>query len=106
MDSPFEIKTDTTGFGSPARSYAKKRLSPNELLIKDPYTTFFFQWNGEENFGLKFGDYLVIDRGQIPDLEDLVVFNSGDKLSVDYFRNVDPQKLWGVVTWTLSKKKK
>jgi hypothetical protein len=40
MDS-FTINTKTTGFGSPARAYSTKRLDPNDLLITDPYSTFF-----------------------------------------------------------------
>ena len=81
MDS-FEIKTKTTGFGSPARAYVEKRLDPNDLLISDPYSTFFFQWEGEEKFDLIFGDYLVVDRSSIPNDEDL---DKSDQKILDLF---------------------
>jgi hypothetical protein len=48
----FTINTQTTGFGSPARAYVNKRLNPNDLLIKDIYTTFFFQWEGDSKLDL------------------------------------------------------
>ena len=50
-----EIKTQTTGFGSPARAYVEKRLD-NHL------TTFYFKWEGDSKFGLEFGDRLIVDR--------------------------------------------
>ena len=103
---PFTIKTKTTGFGSPARAYIEKRLDPNDLLISDPYSTFFFQWEGEEKYELSWGDYLVVDRSSIPNSEDLVIWNGEEKLEVDLFKNIDPEKLWGTITWKLCQIKK
>lgn len=103
---PFEISTQTTGFGSPARAYTKRRLSPNDLVIDDPYSTFFFQWEGEEKYDLKWGEYLVVDRSGVPTPEDLVVFSGEEKLEVELFKNIDPNKLWGVITWKLCRIKK
>lgn len=103
---PLTINTKTTGFGSPARAYVGKRLDPNDLLIEDPYTTFFFQWEGEEKFDLKWGDYLVVDRGKLPTDEDIVIYNSEEKLSIDLFKNINPDKLWGTITWKLCQIKK
>ena len=105
MDS-FTINTKTTGFGSPARAYVGKRLDPNDLLIEDPYTTFFFQWEGEEKFDLKWGDYLVVDRSRIPNDEDIVIYNNQEKLSVELFKNINPETLWGTITWKLCQIKK
>jgi len=102
----FTINTQTTGFGSPARAYVDKRLNPNDLLIKDIYTTFFFQWEGEEKYDLKWGDYLVVDRSAVPTPEDLVVFSGDEKLEVELFKNINPDKLWGVITWRLCRIKK
>lgn len=105
MDS-FTINTKTTGFDSPARAYSTKRLDPNDLLITDPYSTFFFQWEGEEKGGLSPGDYLVVDRAALPNPDDLVVFNGEEKLELDLFNNINPDKLWGVITWKLCQLKK
>ena len=102
----FIINTRTTGFGSPARSYVDKRLDTNELLVEDPYSTFFFQWQGEEKHGLSRGDYLVVDRGITPDPNDLVITNGEENLSLDFYRNINPKDLWGTITWKLCKLKK
>ncbi len=103
---PFTINTKTTGFGSPARAYVDKRLNPNDLLIQDPYTTFFFQWEGESKFGLEWGDYLVVDRASIPSPDDLVVVTGSEKLELDLYKNINPDKLWGTITWKLCQIKK
>lgn len=105
MESGLEINTKTTGFGSPARAYTKDRISPNDLIIEDPLTTFYFQWEGESKYDLNWGDYLVVDRGKLPEPEDLVIV-TGDKLTVEKFKNIDPQKLWGTITWKLCQIKK
>ncbi len=105
MDS-FTINTKTTGFGSPARAYTTKRLDPNDLLITDPYSTFFFQWEGEEKMGLKWGDYLVVDRSATPNPEDLVIVSGEEKLELDLFKNINPESLWGTITWKLCQIKK
>jgi len=102
----FTINTQTTGFGSPARAYVNKRLNPNDLLIKDIHTTFFFQWEGDSKLDLMFGDYLVVDRSEIPNADDLVIWTSDEKLEVDYYKNIIPEKLWGVITWKLCHIKK
>ena len=102
----FTINTQTTGFGSPARAYVNKRLNPNDLLIKDIYTTFFFQWEGDSKLDLTKGDYLVVDRSQIPKPDDLVIFSGDEKLEADYYKNINHEKLWGVITWKLCQLKK
>lgn len=105
MKDSLLINTQTTGFGSPARAYVKKRLDTNDLLVDNPYTTFYFKWEGEESLNLKKGDYLVVDREKIPTDDDLVVYTS-DKLKVDYFKNINSETLWGVITWKLCQIKK
>ena len=102
----FKINTKTTGFGSPARSYVDKRLDTNDLLVKDPYCTFFFVWEGEEKFGIKKGDHLVVDRSIYPDQDDLVLSTEEGKITVAFYRQIDPKKLWGTITWKLSQIKK
>lgn len=101
-----EIKTKTTGFGSPARAYVGERLDPSELIMENPYSTFFFKWSGEEKWELKKGDYLVVDRGKSPHPEDLVVWTGEEKLELDFYKNINPEKLWGTITWKLCQIKK
>lgn len=105
MSDPLIINTQTTGFGSPARAYVKKRLDTNDLLVDNPYTTFYFQWDGDDFLELKTGDYIVVDRERRPIDNDLVVYSS-DKLKVDFFKNINPDDLWGVITWKLCQIKK
>jgi len=100
-----KIKTQTTGFGSPARSYIESRLDTNDLLVDNHLTTFYFKWEGESKFGLDFGDYLIVDREKEPLPDDLVILST-DKLQIDLYKNIDPKNLWGVITWKLCKLKK
>ena len=105
MNQHLQIKTQTTGFGSPARSYIEKRLDTNDLLVENHLTTFYFKWEGEPKFGLEFGDHLIVDRSKTPIDDDLVVVST-DKLEIDLYKNIDPTNLWGVITWKLCKLKK
>ncbi len=97
----FTINTKTTGFASPARSYVGKRLEPNDLLIDNVFTTYFFLWEGESKLGLSEGDHLVVDKGIKPLPSDLVVYVDGDKLGVERFESISPDLLWGTITWKL-----
>ena len=99
-----EVKTKTTGFGSPAESYVDRRLDLNDLINTDPYTTFFFEFSGEDNWGVKTGDILVVDRSVDPNPGDLIVNKSGDKLQISKYTN--NQEIWGTIIWTLSQLKK
>jgi hypothetical protein len=100
------INTRTTGFGSPARAYAKKRLDLNDLLVQNVYTTYYFKWEGDAKFGLETGDTLIIDRSLIPQPDDLVLYSGQEKIHLDYYKNIESEKLWGVVTWKLSQLRK
>lgn len=98
-----EIKTKTTGFGSPAETYVDRRLDLNELIPFDIITTFYFKYGGDDKFGIKTGDILVVDKSIQPDIDDLVLLKE-EKIILDKFKNND--NLWGTVTWVLSQKKK
>ena len=100
----FEVRTKTTGFGSPAESYVDKRLDLNDLIITDPYTTFFFKYEGEDKFGIKSGDILVVDRSQDPEIGDLIVNKTTTKLQISKYSN--QEEIWGTIIWTLSQIKK
>jgi DNA polymerase V len=100
-----EIKTKTTGFGSPAESYVDKRLDLNDLIVEDPYTTYYFRYSGESKLGVKTGDILVVDRSKDPLIGDLVLYKTDSQIQLEQFTN-NNQDLWGTITWTLSQKKK
>lgn len=96
------IKTQTSGFSSPAESYVDKRLDLNELIIQNTYTTFYFRYSGPNTLGVKDGDILVIDKSVTPKEGDLVVLTDKTFFKI---REYDGQKnLWGKVTWVLTQK--
>lgn len=100
-----EVKTKTTGFGSPAESYVQKRLDLNDLIISDLFTTYFFKWEGPEFKEVKTGDVLVVDKAQIPENGDLVLIEKEGKITLDIF-TAQIKDIWGTITWTLSQQKK
>jgi SOS-response transcriptional repressor LexA len=98
-----EIKTKTTGFGSPAESYVDKRLDLNELIPFDLMTTYYFKYAGASKLGINTGDILVVDKSIQPEIGDLVLIKS-DKIILETFNN--QTEIWGTITWSLSQKKK
>ena len=70
------IKTQTTGFASPAESYVDKRLDLNELIVGNLHATFYFRYKGPKTLGVETNDILVIDRSVEPKEGDLVVLIS------------------------------
>lgn len=104
---PFKIENRTTGFGNPSRSYVSSRLNPADLLIKNPSSTFFFEWEGEGGFGIQSGDKLVVDRSMEPRRGDLVVAIKEGKLRCFQFGEFKENfELWGVITWKLTEIRK
>ena len=95
------IKTNTSGFASPAEVYVDKRLDINELIIKDVYTTFYFRYSGPKVFGIKQNDVVVVDRSETPNKGDLVVLTENSYFAIREFKGQN--NLWGKITWILNK---
>ena len=55
----------SAGFPSPAQDYEEPRLHLNDLLIKNPDTTFLAKASGDSMIGagINDGDTLVVDHG-------------------------------------------
>jgi len=98
-----KIKTETTGFGSPAKDYVDKRLDLNQLINQDIMTTYFFRYAGEEKNNIHPGDIMVVDRSVDPQKNDLIITNK-ETLKVEEYSN--QEKVWGTITWILSQRKK
>ena len=98
-----EVKTKTTGFGSPAETYVDKRLDLNDLIIIDIMTTYYFKYAGESKLGINTGDILVVDKSINPQIGDLVLIKS-ENIQLEPFQN--QTNVWGTITWSLSQKKK
>lgn len=95
------IKTRTTGFASPAESYVNKRLDLNDLIVNDIKTTFYFKYGGVDTLGIKKGNIIVVDRGETPKKDDLVVVVDSTCFKI---KKYDGQKnLWGKIIWILNK---
>lgn len=100
-----EVKTKTTGFGSPAESYVESRLDLNQLIVEDVFTTYYFRWQGEDKHNIKTNDVLVVDRAAIPKKGDVILIEKEEKLELELFNN-QKDSIWGIITWTLSQIKK
>lgn len=101
-ESALKIKSQTTGFASPAESYVDKRLDLNELIVGNTYSTFYFRYKGPKTLGVETNDVLVIDRSVDPEMGDLVVLT--DKLCFKIRPYEKQANLWGKVSWVLKKK--
>lgn len=101
-ESALKIKSQTTGFASPAESYVDKRLDLNDLIVGNTYSTFYFRYKGPRTMGVETNDVLVIDRSVDPEMGDLVVLT--DKLCFKIRPYEKQANLWGKVSWVLKKK--
>lgn len=96
------IKTQTTGFASPAETYVDKRLDLNDLIVRDLYSTYYFKYSGPNVFDVKQGDVIVVDRSEVPNDGDLVILT--DKTFFKLREYEGQNNLWGKVSWVISKR--
>ena len=97
-----EIKTETTGFASPAETYVDKRLDLNDLIVGDVYSTFYFKYDGEPQYGIYPGNILVIDRSSESGLGELIIMTTKSGFKITRFTGVE--EVFGRVNWVLSKR--
>ena len=66
----------TTGFGSPAESYAENDIDWASLLLPKPHAMYIFKINGSGNEEYKIcdKDLAIVDCSIIPKSGDLIVF--------------------------------
>lgn len=118
---PVFLEGVRAGFPSPAEDYAKETLNLNELLIKNPISTFFVRVKGDSMIdrGIKEGDLLIVDRSKVWKNNDVViaVFNGGftvktleiegnnvalvpanKNMAKIEFKDGEELEIWGVVT--------
>lgn len=101
MNEDLYIKSRTTGFASPADSYVDKRLDLNDLIMTDVKSTYFFKYDGIDEYHIKKGNIVVIDRSQPIQLGDLILCTDSDDFKVKEYRG--DENVWGKVTWILNK---
>ncbi len=92
----------TTGFGSPAESYAANSIDWNTLLFPKPHAMYVFSVNGRgnENYGLYDRDLVIIDCSLIPESGDLVVYRSGGEFVIGRYTGAEDE-ITGVVSRTV-----
>ena len=111
----------SAGFPSPAQDYEEPRLHLNDLLIKNPETTFLAKASGDSMIGagINDGDTLVVDRGLTNYKDKIVIACVNDEFTVKrykierglpvlkpqnpkysgiHFTEYDEISVWGVVT--------
>jgi len=124
QDIPLYSSRVSAGFPSPAEDYITKKLDLNDLLIKRPAATFFVEVEGDSmlDAGIHDGDILIVDRGEMPTNNKVVVAALDGELTVKKIdkiggklyllpenRNFEPIEIsgemelmiWGVVTYVI-----
>ena len=90
-----------TGFPNPAADRRLRGLDLNELLIKQPNSTFMFRIRGQEGTtqGIFDGDLAVVDRAANPKPSDFVLWHDGEHFKLSRpARMTEGSTLWGVIT--------
>lgn len=112
------------GFPSPAQDYNGRRIDLNDVLIKDPTSTYVVRVTGDSmaGAGIAHGDEVIVDRSLTPHDGDVVIAIVDGELTIKRLRIRDdgtflvPEnpkypvqrlnehaelKVWGVVTRSL-----
>jgi hypothetical protein len=90
-----------TGFPNPAADRRLRGLDLNQLLIKQPNSTFMFRIRGHEGTtqGIFDGDLAVVDRAASPRPSDFVLWHDGERFKLSRpARIAEGAVTWGVVT--------
>jgi len=84
QDIPLYSSRVSAGFPSPAEDYITRKLDLNDLLIKRPAATFFVEVEGDSmlDAGIHDGDILIVDRGEMPTNNKVVVAALDGELTV------------------------
>lgn len=81
---PMFLESVSAGFPSPAEDYLEDKLDLNDLLIRNPASTFFVRVTGDSmiNSGIHSGDILVVDRSLDPKDGSIVIAVINGELTV------------------------
>lgn len=85
---PLFMNKIQAGFPSPADDYLDKTLDLNDLMIKNPPTTFFVKVEGDSmsGIGIHPGDLLVVDRSKDPVEGKIIIAALDGELTVKRIR--------------------
>lgn len=92
---PLFINKIQAGFPSPADDYLDKTLDLNDLMIKNPPSTFFVKVEGDSmsGIGMHPGDLLVVDRSKDPIDGKIIIAALDGELTVKRIRILDNKKI-------------
>ncbi len=92
---PFFLESVSAGFPSPADDYMEGKLDLNDLLVKNPASTFFVRVAGDSmtGAGIHSGDILVVDRSVDPKEGSIIIAVIDGELMVKRIR-YDKNNLW------------
>jgi len=96
----------SVGFPNPALESGNLPLDLNELVVKNPISTFYFRVAGHDwaELGANRGDILVIDRSLEPKKHQLVLFAQDGQFLLGRFDTLKGEaERWGVVTHIIQK---
>lgn len=102
---PLFLERLSAGPPSPRDDYIDKEVDLNQLLIKNPESTFFVtvEGNSMSDVGIHSGDILIVDRALEANSDDIVVAIINGELIVKRIEITKETELyiWGVVTYAL-----
>ena len=90
-----------TGFPNAAADRRLNNLDLNQLLVRNPSSTFLFRIRGEQGItqGIFNGDIAVVDRVAAPRGQDLVLWHDGERFNLSRpIRIASGATVWGTVT--------
>lgn len=90
-----------TGFPNAAADQRLRGLDLNQLLVRNPSSTFLFRVRGEQGImqGIFDGDIAIVDRIAAPRGQDLVLWHDGEQFNLSRPTRVATHAaVWGTVT--------
>ena len=84
--------------------YPDGEIDLNRLLIENPESTFFIKVEGRpmKDPGIHPDDILIVDRSIDADRDSVVVADvKGELVVLHTTKNIDKNKIWGVVTFVI-----
>jgi DNA polymerase V len=89
----------TTGFGSPAESYAENDIDWNALLLPKPHAMYIFKIRGSGNEEDKIcdKDLAIVDCSTMPKSGDLIVFTVAGEFIIGRYTETE-KDIVGVVS--------
>jgi hypothetical protein len=101
LGSPADGVSIHTGFPNAAADRRLSSLDLNQLLVRNPSSTFLFRIRGEQGImqGIFDGDIAVVDRVAAPRGQDLVLWHDGQRFNLSRPTRVAAGSVrWGTVT--------